>query len=371
MVLLTTDGRVADSVAITAWSAISPWGIGAAEFSAGLRSTGPTARRLDDADWEVPFRHACLVPDFDARTALGRKGTRSMDRMTALSVAAVGLLLDDGTGNRRAGVTDSAGLVLGTAMGSAQSMMSFTRDSLVEERPYLVNPAHFPNTVMNCAAGQSAIWHRLKGPNATVAGGRASGLLALRYALRLLRAGRTSTVLCGAVEEFSEARAWLEWHARGRPDVEKTVLGEGAAMWLLEDEAAARAHGRRILGVPRRMKFGFARTVDRIQPVLARCVRRVLEDSGTSASEIRFVVTSGADRAEGDYERAALAEVLETTGARDISLDTAIGDTSAASAAFQIVAALAQAEPGAPHQVVITSVEADGVVGAMLLEVRP
>ncbi|MEK8171048.1 beta-ketoacyl synthase N-terminal-like domain-containing protein [Streptomyces sp. M19] len=91
------------------------------------------------------------------------------------------------------------------------------RDSLVGDRPFYVDPARFPNTVLNSAAGRSAIWHRLKGPNATVAGGHATGLLALRYAMRLQRAGRATTVVCGAVEEFSSARAWLEWHARTDP----------------------------------------------------------------------------------------------------------------------------------------------------------
>ncbi|MCP5877146.1 hypothetical protein NL390_32295, partial [Klebsiella pneumoniae] len=74
---------------------------------------------------------------------------------------------------------DSLGtaLVLGTTTGSAESMMNFTRSSLEAEKPFYVDPALMPNAVMNCAAGQCAIWHQLKGPNTTIAGGRAAGLL--------------------------------------------------------------------------------------------------------------------------------------------------------------------------------------------------
>src|SRR5699024_7600310 len=100
------------------------------------------------------------------------------------------LLHEDG--ERLPGIGEDAGLVLGTHTGSAQSIMDFTRESLVSAKPFYVDPSLFPNTVMNCAAGQSAIWHQLKGPNTTIAGGRGTGLLALQYALRLQRAGRRS-----------------------------------------------------------------------------------------------------------------------------------------------------------------------------------
>ncbi|MEV5944706.1 beta-ketoacyl synthase N-terminal-like domain-containing protein, partial [Streptomyces sp. NPDC051994] len=196
---------------ITGWSAVSPYGIGREAFMEGARSGRTTAVALDSEQWSGPDQQACLVPDFDIRGELGRKGTRSMDRVTGLAVTAVGRLLKDGGEPIGDGGDDRAALVLGTNTGSAQSMMALTHDTFVQDKPYLVDPAQFPNTVMNCASGQCAIWYGLKGPNATVAGGRSSGLLALNYARRLLAAGRARTVLCGAVEEYSSARSWLEW----------------------------------------------------------------------------------------------------------------------------------------------------------------
>lgn len=364
---------------ISAWTAVSPLGLRAADFSSGLGSGRGTGKPLDPEEWSVPFREACLVPDFHIREILGRKNTRSMDRVTGLAVTAIRHLLSgereekagDGAG-RLPGVGEHTGLALGTSTGSAQSIMDFTRDSLVSAKPFFVDPARFPNTVMNCAAGQSAIWHGLKGPNATIAGGRAAGLLTLRYALRLQRAGRARTVLCGAVEEFTSARAWLEWHTRADDDA-SAVLGEGAAVWLLETADEAREHGRGGLAEVAGVEFGFAADPAAARTALADAVTRLLDRTGTAPGDVRALADSQAPGAEGEAERAALADVLGGHQPPRVSTADAIGDTCAASAAFQIAAVLALAErggiaPGSPA--LVTTVDRDGVVGAALLRTR-
>ncbi|MFI9629735.1 beta-ketoacyl synthase N-terminal-like domain-containing protein [Streptomyces sp. NPDC052042] len=350
---------------ISAWAAVSPWGDSAADFSSGLGEARRTDQPVDQDRWPVPYERACLVPDFDVRAALGRKGTRSMDRTTGLAVTALGRLVGE---TRLPGVGPDTGLALGTSTGSAQSIMDFTRDSLVGEKPFFVDPARFPNTVMNCAAGQSAIWHGLKGPNTTIAGGRATGLLALRYALRLQRAGRAGTVLCGAVEEFSTARAWLEWHTSGGTRT-GAPLGEGAAFWLMEDEERAREHGRSGLARVEGLEFGFASEPQEIRGVLADCLRRVHEHSGARPDEVWAVAGSGLAGPDGDAEREALGDVLGDHTPQVLSCAELIGDTYAASAAFQVTAVLARAgqDPAsAGRTALVTSVERDGVVAAGL-----
>jgi len=373
------NAPAAVSPVISAWTAVSPLGLRAADFSCGMQFGRGTGKPLDPEEWSVPFREACLVPDFHIREILGRKNTRSMDRVTGLAVTAIRHLLSGERGSksgdgaeRLPGVGEHTGLALGTSTGSAQSIMDFTRDSLVSAKPFFVDPARFPNTVMNCAAGQSAIWHGLKGPNTTIAGGRAAGLLTLRYAMRLQRAGRARTVLCGAVEEFTSARAWLEWHTRADDDT-TAVLGEGAAVWLLETADEAREHGRGGLAEVAGVEFGFATDPAAARTVLADTVTRLLDRTGTAPGEVRALADSQAPGAEGEAERAALADVLG--GHRPLRLATAdaIGDTCAASAAFQIVAILALAgrgelAPGSPA--LVTTVDRDGVVGAALLRTR-
>ncbi|MGW7602636.1 beta-ketoacyl synthase N-terminal-like domain-containing protein [Streptomyces antimycoticus] len=387
---------------ISAWTAVSPLGLRGADFTAALRSGRAAGRPLDPEEWSVPFREASLVPDFHIRQVLGRKGTRSMDRATGLAVTAIRHLLtgerEHDEAERLPGVGEDTGLALGTSTGSAQSIMDFTRDSLVGEKPFYVDPARFPNTVMNCAAGQSAIWHGLKGPNTTIAGGRATGLLALRYALRLQRAGRAQAVLCGAVEEFSSARAWLEWHARTDEESADSaaVLGEGAAVWLLEPDASAREHGRKPLAEVLGLEFGCAADATQARTVLAEAIGRLLDRTAVTPGELSAVADSGAPGAEGEAERAALADALGDAEPPRITAADTVGDTCAAAAAFQIAAVLAMAEHGRPSTggtsqrqlgeaeaprrrieplkngdtALVTTVDRDGVVGAALLRIR-
>lgn len=361
---------------ISAWSAISPWGPDAAALAAGLASGRATAVPLDRDTWDVPFEQACLAT-FDTRAALGRKGTRSMDRATGLAVASIGQLLrpaGDG-GDRLRGVDENTALTLGTTTGSVQSMMDFTHTALTASRPYLVDPARFPNTVMNCAAGQCAIWYGLKGPNTTLAGGRATGLLALQHAIRLQRAGRAVTSLCGAVEEFSPWRAWLAWHSDRADGVTSTrLLGEGAVVWLVESRSRAMAHGRTPLAEVLALTFGFARDRSAVSTALASCVRRALATAGAGPERIT-VVADSRSAADDEHETAAIGDVLGARSrARRVSCVDHIGDTGAVTTAFQVAAVLALAarhEHAPGDLALVTSAEPAGTVGAALLQLPP
>jgi 3-oxoacyl-[acyl-carrier-protein] synthase II len=352
---------------ITGWSAVSPYGIGRDAFVEGALSGRATVSALDAEQWTGPDELACLVPDFNVREVLGKKGTRSMDRVTGLAVTTVKELLREETGQDGPFTADEgAALVLGTTTGSAQSMMSLTRDTFVNEAPFYIDPSQFPNTVMNCAAGQCAIWYGLKGPNTTVAAGRASGLLALNYARRLLASGRAQTVLCGAVEEYSTARSWLEWHTR-TADEGASVLGEGCAVLRVEP-ADALPDGT-----------GLAEVISVTSAVvgpggiadsLAQCVRRALARADLTPDDIWAVSPSAPAGVAGERERQAHQEVFHGRHPRRIPSPGPIGDTAAATASFQIVSVLSTArdDPQARGRVaLITSVDRDGVLACALL----
>ncbi|WP_433273306.1 beta-ketoacyl synthase N-terminal-like domain-containing protein [Actinosynnema sp. CS-041913] len=337
-----------DTLVISAWSAVSPFGVGASAFTDGVRA-GVSALAPSDG----PFPTAALVPDFSAKEALGRKGTRTMDRVTALAVSTVGKLLE-ACGPELLEQPERVGVVLGTGSGSVQSIMDFTRDALTGEKPYHVDPALFPNTVMNRAAGQSAIWHKIKGPNTTIAGGALTGLLALSYASRLLRGGHCDRVLVGAAEEYSTQRAWLEW--RGS-EGSAAPLGEGGAVFLLEAESAATRAGRTVLARPVTTRFrGFFETGGAAR-ALTDCVRSALAQARVDRDEVVFVSTDGA-------EEAAIVDALGRTP-EWVRCAPLVGDTSAAAASFQLAAAVATGRSG---HALVTGVERDGTVGCTVLE---
>ncbi|HET6859685.1 MAG TPA: beta-ketoacyl synthase N-terminal-like domain-containing protein [Streptomyces sp.] len=355
--------RSTGELVFSAWSAVSPFGVGTAAYAEGIRAAGSAVGGLDLDAYPGPYEQAALVPDFSAAGALGKKGTRTMDRVTALAVSTVGQLVES-CGPGLLERPERVGLVFGTGSGSVQSIMDFTRDSLTGSRPYLVDPARFPDTVMNRAAGQSAIWHGIKGPNTTIAGGWLTGLLALGYAARLYRGGHCDRVLCGAAEEYSVQRAWLEWHAAA--DGVKPPLGEGGAAWLLEPADEARAAGRtpaaRLLGT----RFRAYHRPQDAGPALERCVRDALAEAGVSGADVTIVAPLGT---EGE-ESAVLGALPPGASPRWVRCRPLLGDTSAASSAFQLTAVLAATSEGrlAPGEsALVTGIDRDGTVGCALL----
>lgn len=328
---------------LTAWSALSAYGHGSEPFRAGvLTRTHPDG----------------LVPGFDPREVLGRKGTRTMDRVTGLAVATVGhLVRDEDRGARTA-------LVLGTTTGSAQSIMDLTRASLTGERPFDVEPATIPSSVMNCAAAQCAIWHRLEGPNVTLACGQTSGLFALGYARRLLVSGRADAVICGAAEEYSYSRAWLEQLSRPMSGVaiDTVMLGEGAAALRLTFEPSP---AESVLATVLAVDSGYAAPEASVENAVRRVVHRALERAGIEDSrEVWAALPSGLSPAEHstllDLFGAAAVDRLPAPG-------ELLGDTGAATAAFQLAVALTAA-PDAPGRVVVLScTDPDGTVAAAVL----
>lgn len=357
---------------ISAWSAVSPFGIGRDTFAAGMRTKGaePCATGLDGYPAQVD--KACIVPAKSAQELLGPKGTRAMDRATALAVSAVGQLLARDLERPDLGVGDDTAIVLGTSTGSINSIMSFIRDSLTQGKPYLVDPARFPNTVMNCAASRSAIWHRLRGPNVTVAGGRAAALLALNHARRLQQSGRAGSVVCGAVEELSAERAWLAWHTRA-DDEESMLLGEGAAVLLLEP---AHTLQRPALAEVLAVEVGLASSEFDVETVLVKCLERAIGRVDEGWDDVWAVAPSTPPAHFGRGERAALDRVFgQARRAQqpvELSCMEALGDTYSASGAFQIAMLLAEAQlapDSAGRLALVTAVDRDGLVAAALLRV--
>jgi 3-oxoacyl-[acyl-carrier-protein] synthase II len=207
----TSSGSTAraTTLAITGWSVVSSLGTEVEDFATALQEGRSGEVDTEDMfDVALPGDRAFMMREFSVREELGRKGTSSMDRTTAIAICATTRALADSEVVIEDSNSGRVGLVVGTSTGSIRSTAEYSRETLVNARAYLVNPSLFPNTVMNCAAGRSAIWHGLKGVNATVAGGQISSLQALRYAHNVLRTRAADTIVVAGVEEMSPQSAW-------------------------------------------------------------------------------------------------------------------------------------------------------------------
>ncbi|MFE1192297.1 beta-ketoacyl synthase N-terminal-like domain-containing protein [Streptomyces olivaceoviridis] len=354
-----------DTPVITGWSAVSPYGIGRKAFTAGVRAGAKTAVMADAAYGTLPSPEVCTVPGFDIQELLGKRGTAKMDRLTALTLVASDGLLRDADGEPAVTTDDLTGVVLGITMGSLENVTDFLRQSYTNERPFYVDAGRIPFGSLNHAAGATAIRHGLKGPNTTVAGGRAAGLLALNYARRLLGQGRATKYVAGSAEEFSAAHAWYEATA-AQPGEPAPLLGEGCGLFLLEPAGTAeRPPLAAVLSIETRVDIDddpFA-TAD-------ACARRALERAGVSADDVWAAVPSAAPSDAGRAEYEALAALVPAEALRRVPSMELLGDTSAAAASFQIAAVLsvAAADPDSRGRAaLVTAVDRDGAVAAAVL----
>ncbi|HEY0168557.1 MAG TPA: beta-ketoacyl synthase N-terminal-like domain-containing protein [Jatrophihabitans sp.] len=320
-----------------------------------------------------------LLTGFDPTTLIGKKGTRTLDRMTSLVIATAGMVLDGGLVEPQA--RESVGLVLGTNTGSIASIVDFTRDTFVQERPYLVNPADFPNTVMNSAAGRTAIWYGLRGLNSTIAAGHLTGLVALRYASRMIRLGYADTLLVGAVEEVSDAVSVgvqvTRGHRAAAPGGGVNPLGEGCVLFLLGGRGGA--GGGTAAAELVDFEFGTAE-LDADTPALSaaldRTIRALLLRNALRPEDIALV--SLAQSGDGTLDSAELAAVDQALGGpgvgRRIVAADRTGNSFSALGAFQLAAAMAVAATDRPagdpvRPCLITSLGIDGSVGCALVRV--
>ena len=335
-------------VLISAWSALTPFGHGRAAFADGVLAGKPVDPVSTSDDWAAA--EACVVPDFDIVEQLGRKGTSSMDRTSALAIATLRALQRDERGSRAPDAR--TGVVLGTTSGSASTQFAFTRDSLTRRKPYLVNPAQMPFALMNSAAAQCAMWHGLTGPNSTLAAGRTTAPAVLGYAARLLRTGRASGVFAGAVEEHSGARVLL---------AEGQLLGEAGVLLFLQ---TADAGNRPALAevVASRTRIGEPRRA------LADCLRDAL--AGHRPADVWGLASGGGAPEVSEVEHEAAGAVLGQRVDAVVRPDQLVGDTGAASGVLGIAALLAMAEVDGRARgrlAVTTSVDRDGMVGCVVL----
>src|SRR5579872_2984789 len=244
-------------VAITGVGVVSSLGDSPAALHAAL-CAGETGLHLLERSEFAGFhcRHAGSIPSFDAAHYLQGKPLRPLDRTAQMvTVAAKHALENSGCVPAK----NEIGLILGTMFGSIHTISQFDRHAQTEGPSY-ASPLDFSNTVISAAAGQAAIWHNLRGTNSTIAGGAASGLMALGYAADLIRNGTCTALLAGGADEFCfesfcgfERTGLLaktsEGHDGSTPfDARRSgfLLAEGAALLMLEEWESALARGATI-----------------------------------------------------------------------------------------------------------------------------
>jgi 3-oxoacyl-[acyl-carrier-protein] synthase II len=307
-------------VFVTGMGVVSPLGNSTDVFwenlIAGKSGAGPITR-FDVSAYGTRF--ACEVKDFSFEGVLDRKEAKRMDRFVQYAVVAshealrhCGLDLESADRGR-------IGVIIGSGIGGMETFED-QHTNLVQKGPGRVSPFFIPMMIVDMAAGQVSIQFGLKGPNLATVSACASGAHAIGEALRLLRAGDADVMLAGGSEAtitpmalagFGNARALStrndDPQRASRPfDAERDgfVIGEGAAMLVLETEDHARRRG----ATPLAELCGYGATGDAYHMTApcvdgegaARAMRRALDDARLPADHVQYVNAHGTSTPAGD-----------------------------------------------------------------------
>lgn len=375
-----------DRFVITGIGVVAPNGIGKKEFWKNCRAGVSGIKPITLFDTSGYHCHqAGEISDFQPEKYLGIKGLRNLDRTTLLALVAAKLAVDDTKLQITKENAHHVGVVLGSTMGSVHSISSFDIESL-REGPRFVNPARFPNTVINSPASQISIRFGIKGLNATIGAGFISSFSALEYGLDMLRTNRVKVVLVGAVEELcSETFSGFyrlnllelaNGHASHKrtiapPGYQKCFLGEGSGMLVLESQEHALARGAFIYGEvlsvtsqfdsQKELEFCISETS------MVAVVREALSSAGILPDQLNFVCSDEHFRREKHKQSDALVREIyngDYNLPRIISIQSLVGECLSASGILQLIACVGLTQHEGQGVGLLCSADATGACAA-------
>jgi 3-oxoacyl-[acyl-carrier-protein] synthase II len=311
-------------VAVTGLGLLTPAGCDPGEVWRTL-CAGVSTARTDPLLSTLPVRISCAVSGFDPEQELGARLSRRLDRFTRLALAAARRAVADAKLDPAGWDPCRVGVVLGVGSNSLERYAQEYR-RLDRGAPHRVSPYGLPRSVPNMAAAEVAVDLGARGPNFVTASACASGATALGVARDLVRSGTCDLVLAGGSESardpmtatgFSQMGALSRFQGPPseacRPfDRERDgfVLGEGAAVLVLESTAHARARSAPVRALLR----GCGASADAHHATAPhpdgrgaeQAVRTALADAGLAPADIRHVNAHGTATPLGDAVEAAV-----------------------------------------------------------------
>jgi nodulation protein E len=260
---------------------------------------------------EVRTRLAAEVRDFDPAAHFDEKQAGHLDRFSQFAVCAARQAMHDASLAISDELANETATVIGCGAGGLATMEdAYVR--LFKRNSSRVHPFSIPNFIPNAAGCQVSIDLGLKGPAWTVTTACASGSHAIGQAFHLLRNGQASVAVTGGCEATLTLVAIKSWEglrvltadtcrpfSRNRSGM---VLGEGAAMLVLETRDHAVKRGARIYAE----LLGFGMSADASDMVApdaggaARAMTAALKDARLAPDAIDYVNAHGTATVQND-----------------------------------------------------------------------
>jgi 3-oxoacyl-[acyl-carrier-protein] synthase II len=295
--------------------------------------------------------------DFEPEEWMTPKEARRSDRYTQLAVAAADQAAREAGLAGQDPIADAArtGIVVGTGVGGLTTLQAECK-AWLEGGDREVSPNFVPMMMPNAAAGTIAMRLGAHGPGFSVSSACATGAHAIGEAMHMIRRGEADVVVAGGSEAALVGlclAAFRRMGALSREGVSRPfdarrdgfVMGEGAAVLVLERGEHARARGAQVFGTI----AGYGATNDAFhitQPDAdgrgaTAAMRAALDDAGATPADAGYISAHGTGTPYNDrIETKAIHAVFNGSAPPVSSQKSAIGHLLGAAGALEALVAI-------------------------------
>ena len=304
-------------VAITGMGAICALGRNVREVAASLCQGRPGIGPIESADCsQLRFQNGAEVRGYHHQPYFEDRRADFLDRFAQFAVIAAREAVACASVEWTPELRERAAIITGSCVGG-QSTEDVGFHEVYKLGHNRVHPLTIPKTMANAGASHISMEFGITGPSYTISTACSSAAHAIGQAYWMIRGGSTDLAITGGSEapfSFGILKAWEAMRVVSpetcRPfsrDRRGMILGEGAAMFVLEPLEAARARGAAVHAEI--VGFGMSADANHItQPSAegaARAMRAALRDAAIAPEQIGYVNAHGTATPANDVTEAA------------------------------------------------------------------
>ncbi|MDA2979069.1 MAG: beta-ketoacyl-ACP synthase II [Actinomycetota bacterium] len=300
-----------------------------------------TIERIDTSD--NPTKIAAEIKDFEIEKYMSRRDARRLDRSAQFFWVATKQALEDAGLDYEEDDPEAlrAGVLAGTGIGGIETMEE-QMNILFERGPSRISPLGIAMIISNMACGVASIDFNLYGPNSTVVTACAASANAIGDAAAVIQRGAADVMVAGGGEAsitrfalggFSQARALStnndDPSGSSRPfdaDRDGFVMGEGAAVLVLEEYEHAVARGAHMYGEV----LGYGMSADGYHITLprpggagaGRAMSAALADASMEPGELDYINAHGTSTHANDATETAAIKLAFGDAAYEIPVSS-------------------------------------------------
>ena len=361
-------------VVVTGMGAITPIGLSVDEFWQSVKEEKIGFAEITHFDAsEYKCHLAAEVKGFDPKQYIDAKAAKRMELFTQYAVAASKEAIEDAGLDMEKEDAYRVGTSIGCGVGSLQGIER-EHKKLMEKGPGRVNPLFVPMVISNMAAGNVAIQFGLKGKSIDVVTACATGTNSIGEAFRSIQYGEADVMVSGGTEGavcpigIAGFAALTALSSESDPkkcsipfDKNRSgfVMGEGAAIVVLEELEHAKARGAKIYAEV----VGYGNSSDAYHITspaedgagAARAMVNAMEDAGVTQADVTYINAHGTATHHNDlFETRAIklafgeyADKLKINSTKSM-----VGHLLGAAGAIEFVTCVKELEEGFIHATV-------------------